>query len=327
MEEVKEVIFMMKPWAAPGSDGFQAGFYQETWSIVGDNLVSMVQHFFKSKHILTEMNDTYQVLIPKISALTQPADFRTISLCNISYKLISKILANRLKPLLDKIISPSQVAYVPGRHIQDNLIIAHELIHSMKKTKDRQGWVGIKLDMSKAFDRIEWGFLKDVLFQIGFHEDWIQLIDQCISTTTISIILNGVPESQGKIHGIKVNRSSPSISHLCFADDILLFLKAKLAELSMHSDTTDENYRFRGEIFGAAFTDVSLKNTELFISARQDASEDTRLGRKNVISNSYEYSTSDCTRDHVPLSDELLETTPANDKCSGQNSTELLVES
>lgn len=193
MEEVKEVIFMMKPWAAPGSDGFQAGFYQETWSIVGDNLVSMVQHFFKSKHILTEMNDTYQVLIPKISALTQPADFRTISLCNISYKLISKILANRLKPLLDKIISPSQVAYVPGRHIQDNLIIAHELIHSMKKTKDRQGWVGIKLDMSKAFDRIEWGFLKDVLFQIGFHEDWIQLIDQCISTTTISIILNGVP--------------------------------------------------------------------------------------------------------------------------------------
>lgn len=95
----------------------------------------------------------------------------------------------------------------------------------------------------------------------------------------------------------------------------------------MHSDTTDENYRFRGEIFGAAFTDVSLKNTELFISARQDASEDTRLGRKNVISNSYEYSTSDCTRDHVPLSDELLETTPANDKCSGQNSTELLVES
>lgn len=85
VEEVKEVLFMMKPWTAPGCDGFQAVFfYQEAWPTVGDSVVSIVQHFFESKYILTEMNHTYQVLIPKIPDPTQHADFRPISLFNIS---------------------------------------------------------------------------------------------------------------------------------------------------------------------------------------------------------------------------------------------------
>lgn len=293
-DEVKQVVFMMKPWAAPGNDGFQAGFYQQLWPTVGDSIVSMVQYFFKSKHILQEMNYTYQVLIPKIDAPTQPADFRPISLCNISYKIISKLLANRLKPLLDKIISPTQAAYVPGRHIQDNLIIAHELVHSMKKTKDTKRWVGIKLDMSKAFGRIEWNFLKAVLHQLGFHADWIQLIDQCISTATISILLNGTPgkaftqprglqqgdplspylsilcmeafsrmsnnaEKQGRIHGIKAARSCPSITYLCFADDILLFLKRKPTDLRYLQSLLDQFSKASGQV-------VNLQKSAVFFN-------------------------------------------------------------
>lgn len=128
----------------------------------------MVQYFFTHKHMLKAINHTYQVLIPKISNPKTPADYRPISLCNVSYKIISKILANRLKPLLPDIISPTQTAFVAGRHIHDNIIIAHEILFSMKRKKIKKALVGLKLDMSKAFDRVEWSFFSFHLSAIGF---------------------------------------------------------------------------------------------------------------------------------------------------------------
>lgn len=155
---------------------------------------------------------------------------------------------------------------------------------------------GIKLDMSKSFDRIEWSFLKDILSQLGIHKDWIQLIDQCISTATISILLNGVSgetfkptrslrqgdplspylfilcmeafscilynaESQRKIYGIKATRSSPSISHLCFADDILLFLKARPAELRYLQSLLDQFSNASGQV-------VNLQKSAIFFNKK-----------------------------------------------------------
>jgi hypothetical protein len=119
--------------------------------------------------------------------------FRPISLCNISYKIISKILANRLKSTVHKIISPLQSTFVPKRSIQDNIIIAHELLHSFKLKRGKCGFMFLKMDMEKAFDKMEWNLILSIMQHLGFHVTWLQWIKSCISSPSFSILLNGSP--------------------------------------------------------------------------------------------------------------------------------------
>ncbi|XP_026399238.1 uncharacterized protein LOC113295097 [Papaver somniferum] len=115
----------------------------------------MVKKFFSSKRLLKQMNKTYISLISKKSKPCTPSEFRPIGPCNTSYKIISKKLVRRMKPLMERIISPYQAAYASGRLINDSTIIDHDLIHSMKRKEGQVGWLDLKLDMSKAFDRLE----------------------------------------------------------------------------------------------------------------------------------------------------------------------------
>lgn len=96
--------------------------------------------------------------------------FRPISLCNYAYKILAKVISNRLKPLLPHLVSPFQNAFVGDRQIQDNVLIAHKVFHHLKlKNSTKYFEIGIKLDMNKAYDRIEWDFLKTVLLKLGFN--------------------------------------------------------------------------------------------------------------------------------------------------------------
>jgi hypothetical protein len=194
VEDVHGALMQMGPTKAPGPDGFSTGFYQQHWATVGPEVCRVVLHFLNGSTMEEKINSTHIALIPKKSVPRSVSDFRPISLCNVSYKLIAKVLANRLKFILPHVISENQSAFIPGRLISDNIVAAYETLHSMHtKMWSKVGYMGIKLDMSKAYDRVEWVFLEAVMRKMEFSEVWINLIMKCISSVTYSILVNGQP--------------------------------------------------------------------------------------------------------------------------------------
>lgn len=110
------------------------------------------------------------------------------------FKLISKVIINRLKPLMDSIILSSPSAFIPSQIITDNILIAHELLHSMKNnTKGKIGRMVVKLDMSKVYNRVEWQYLKASMKALNFVDRWINLVISCVTSVNYSILLNGYP--------------------------------------------------------------------------------------------------------------------------------------
>ncbi|XP_042964722.1 uncharacterized protein LOC122298944 [Carya illinoinensis] len=237
--------------------------------IVGGDVAAAVQEILETRRGVAEINETYIALIPKKKLPTIVSEYRPISLCNVIYKVVSKVLANRLKLFLPSIISPSQSAFVPGRLISDNIIVAYETMHSMKHRMrgKREGYMALKLDMSKAYDRIEWPFLEAVLLKMGFSKEWTELVMSCVSSVKYSILINGTPqqkfcpkrglrqgdplspylfilcsevlgllldqaEQKGFISGFPFARGRLLVNHLFFADDSLLFCKANALEWS-----------------------------------------------------------------------------------------------
>jgi len=260
--EIYDAVFQMDPHKAPGSDGFGASFYQDHWVVIKELLCVAIKDFFRSGKLLKEVNHTLITLIPKVANPESTAHFRPISLCNTVYKIVAKILVNRMKPILQRIIHPTQSAFIPHRTIHDNILIAHEIVNKFKIMKGKKGFVALKLDMEKAYDRLEWDFLLSCLKQLGFHDTWIQWIKECISTVSYSFIINNEPHGffkpsrglrQGdplspylfticmdvlakRLHalslnpksgiGIKIAQDAERIPCLLFADDSLLFCKA-----------------------------------------------------------------------------------------------------
>ena len=179
---------------ASGPDGMPPVFYQKFWHVVGSDVTKAVLSCLNSGRILKSINHTFITLIPKTKNPKRVTKFRLISLCNVIYKLISKVLANRLKLILPQIVSDSQNAFVPGHLITDNVLVAFETLHYMHHNKiGRNGTMALKLDMSKAYDRVEWLFLEKIMAKLGFHQKWISLMTKCISTVSYSILVNDEP--------------------------------------------------------------------------------------------------------------------------------------
>lgn len=162
--EIKEAVFAINPDRAPGPDGMTSLFYQWFWNVVGKDVVKTVQSFFDSGVLDERMNQTNICLIPKTARPRTMAEFRPISLCNVSYKIISKVLSSRLKKVLPQLISETQSAFVARRLITDNILVAQEMFHALRTNPScQEKFVAIKTDMSKAYDRVEWSFLETVM--------------------------------------------------------------------------------------------------------------------------------------------------------------------
>ncbi|KAL4347498.1 hypothetical protein GQ457_17G013380 [Hibiscus cannabinus] len=209
---------------------------------------------------MSAVNKTVIALIPKVEELVRMKQVRPISLSIVIYKIVSKTLLNRMKPYLHLCISKNQSAFLKGRLISDNILIAHELIHYLSSSKNGPNkWAALKLDMEKAFDRVKWTFLRSVMLRMSFHPNWVSLIMECVSTVTFSARVNGkltgeftpqrglhqgdplspflflicmqglsaalsTEQEAGRIKGIHASQQGPRINHLFYADDSIVFV-------------------------------------------------------------------------------------------------------
>ncbi|RYR39566.1 hypothetical protein Ahy_A09g045127 isoform B [Arachis hypogaea] len=272
LEETKKAVFSIGSLKAPGRDGFPALFFKRNWEIVENKMMEHVTRCWNNPEEIEEANTTLITLIPKIQTPEFITQFRPIALCNVNYKVITKILVNRIKPTLNDIIAPYQSSFVPGRNIQDNIIIAKEVMHSMKRMRGKAKFMAIKIDFEKAYDRINWDFLEKRLLEINMLRKCVGIIMKCVRTVKYNLLWNGsMTEEFSPKRGIRqgdpispylfvicmdalsqliektvelnnwkpftIGRRGPKISHLLFADDLLIFAEATPTQLQNVIDT------------------------------------------------------------------------------------------
>jgi hypothetical protein len=217
---------------ALGPDGYTGQFYKSCWNIIKADLMAAIMTLFQGDNRkLWLLNSAYLTLIPKKDDTISAKDFRPISLIHSFAKLITKILANRLAPLLDSLVAANQSAFIQGRCIHDNFILVQQPIKLFHKLKVPS--LFLKLDISKAFDSISWPFLFEVLSHVGFGPRWCNLVGNILSSASTRIILNGQPGDQ-IWHRRGLSQGDP-LSPMLFvlAMDILNSLFCKAGELGL----------------------------------------------------------------------------------------------
>jgi hypothetical protein len=265
-DDIKQVLFSMDDNKAPGPDGYTSAFFKKAWNIVGADFCSAVKDFFVSGELLKQLNHSTIALVPKSATANSAADYRPISCCNVTYKVISKILAGRLAHVLNDIISPSQNAFLGGRLMADNINLMQELLRSYgrKRVSPR---CTIKIDFKKAFDTVQWPFLRDLLHLLRFPARFVHLVMKCVETTSFSVCINGnlfgffpgkcgvrqgdllspylfiicmeyfsrLLKSNTQLSGFNFHPKCQAlgISHLGFADDILLLCRCDMASVNI----------------------------------------------------------------------------------------------
>lgn len=168
IKEITTTINSFKPLKAPGPDGLHPYFYQKYWSQIANSVTSFCQEVFTNQHISPLVNKIYLCLIPKYSYPSSITQYRPIGFCNTPYKIITKIIINRIKPLLPKLISPERFAFLKERRASDNAIIVEEILNYFKKKKVKQAHFLLKLDLEKAFDQMECAFINKTLHYFNF---------------------------------------------------------------------------------------------------------------------------------------------------------------
>ncbi|XP_074302895.1 uncharacterized protein LOC141637230 [Silene latifolia] len=189
-EEIKSIFFNTPNDKAPGPDGYTSAFFKDRWDIIGEDICALIKEFFTSCKLLSQMNATNITLIPKHERHTSFKHFRPIACCNMIYKVISKLLCNRLSLVLPDIVSENQGAFIKGRSIIENVLICQDIVQLYKRKAVSPRCL-FKIDLQKAYDTVEWEFLEQLLHGLGFPEAFSHRVMTCVTSTRFSLCLNG----------------------------------------------------------------------------------------------------------------------------------------
>ncbi|XP_055814114.1 uncharacterized protein LOC129883482 [Solanum dulcamara] len=266
-EELKTAVMRLNRHSAEGPDGMTGAFYQDTWYIAGDDICNMIKSFFCGAELSKFVTHTNLVLLPKKLVVNTFLDMRTISLSNFVNKIFSRIIHERIEVVLPYIISPEHVGFVQRRSIAENVLLVQEIITKIRKRGKPPNLV-IKLDMRKAYDRLEWIYLAKVLRRMGFGERLIDMVFRLVGNNWYSILSNGQPKgffqsSRGmkqedplsstlfiiaaevisrslnslmkkkEFKPFGMPRGSPKLNHMAFADDVIILCKYEIQTLQI----------------------------------------------------------------------------------------------
>ncbi|MCH79613.1 cysteine-rich receptor-like protein kinase, partial [Trifolium medium] len=256
VEEVKAAVWDCDSYKSPGPDGINFGFLKEFWNELQVDLMRFISEFHRNGKLTRGINSTFIALIPKVDSPQKLNDFRPISLVGSIYKILAKVLANRLRLVIGSVIGEAQSAFVKDRQILDGILIANEVVDEAKKYKKEL--LLFKVDFEKAYDSVEWDYLDTVMRKMSFPTLWRKWIKECVGTATASVLVNGCPTDEfpmerglrqgdplspflfllaaeglnvmmkAMVHsnlftGYSVGAAAPRVvSHLQFADDTLL---------------------------------------------------------------------------------------------------------
>ncbi|XVF73335.1 hypothetical protein PTKIN_Ptkin12aG0193100 [Pterospermum kingtungense] len=255
-EEVWEAVRNCDGNKAPGPDGFNFEFIKNHWEMLKDDIMNMMCNLHSSGEIDALINKSFITLVPKCDNPITLKDYRPISLIGCLYKILAKVLAIRLQRVIGEVVGECQFAFTRGRQILDCVLIANEVIDSTRKLGN--GGVLLKVDFEKAYDSVDWNFLDLVMWKMGFGIKWRCWIKSCVSTASVSILVNGSPTKEFKMlrglrqgcpmspflfnlvaealnvvlqkaiqlnffSGLQVSNNGVRISHLQFVDDVIIF--------------------------------------------------------------------------------------------------------
>ena len=190
MDEVKNALFSMKRNSAAGPDGFPAEFFQFFWNLICNDLLRLFHDFYEGKINISRLNYGVVTLLAKGQGADRIQMYRPICMLNVPFKNFTKVLNNRAMKIADKTISKAQSAFIKGRYILDNVLMLHEAIHSLHRKKCSA--VLFKVDFEKAYDKINWSFMLDVLKMKGFPERFVQWTKDVVSNGKVAITINDV---------------------------------------------------------------------------------------------------------------------------------------
>jgi len=269
MGELEATLKWFKRDKSLGPDGWKVKFYLSFFEIIGSDLLKVIEESRISGSMHGAINTTFIALIPKTNNPSSYNDFCPVFLCNCLYKIISKIIANRIHPILSTHISPKQFAFLKDRQIHEAIRSAQEVMHSIQSKKIK-GMI-LKADLSKAFNRVSWLYLRMLLTHLGFPVGFIKWIMCCITNVSFSVLVNGVASAffgserglrqgcplspllfllvmeglsrlikdmhhRGRLSGIKITKDC-TITHLLFVDGVLMFLNEVIRDLTTIQNT------------------------------------------------------------------------------------------
>ncbi|XP_060195246.1 uncharacterized protein LOC132624493 [Lycium barbarum] len=274
LEEVKKAVFELNGDSASGPDGFTGCFFQTCWEIVGSDVLNITQAFFYGHTLPKSITHTNLILLPKKNEVITFSDMRPISLSNFINKVLSRVVHDRLDKVLPSLISANQSGFVKGRNIIENVLLTQKIVTDIRK-RGKPANVIIKLDMTKAYDKVSWLFLTRVLVKMGFANGFVDMVWSLLANSWYSILINGQAHGffhstkgvkQGDPHspalfilsaevltralnalfdndlykGFGMPKWSANLNHLAFADDTIMFASADKTSLDMIMQTLHE---------------------------------------------------------------------------------------